>query len=98
MAATPPITPATIPATFPFRFPCDADDGEFVSPGTPLAFIVWTGTLTKSSQERKKQVPVCTNLRANGAYMAPSAGLITVAPTLVGILDIISQLTHLPTP
>ena len=97
-AATPPITTPTIVAKFPFRFPCDDDDGKFVSTGRALAFIVWTGTLTKSSQERKKEAFVCTNLRANGAYIAPSAGLITITPYSVGILDIVSQLTHLPTP
>ena len=50
-AATPPITPLTIAPMFPFRTRCDGDDGDdgdddgFVSPGSPLAFIIWAGTL-----------------------------------------------------
>jgi hypothetical protein len=96
-AATTPITPPTIAPILPFRFPCD---GEFVVPGGPEAFIVCAGTLRKyPSQERHKmEVPLCTNFRANGAYIAPSAGLICITTTLVGIPDIISQLTHLLSP
>jgi hypothetical protein len=94
-ATAPPIPPPTIAPMFPFRFPCDDElfDGEFDSPGTgtPLAFIVWAGTLRKYlSQEREMEVPLCTNFRANGAYIAPSAGLIGITVNLVGTPDMIS--------
>ena len=45
------------------------------------------------------EVPLCTDFRANGAKLAPSAGLIRITTSLVGTPpDTISRSTHLVTP
>ena len=68
MATTPPVTaPAIVPV-------CDGADGDVVV--VTLAFIVRTGALEveRLSGMRQSRV-IYTNFRANGANIAPCAGL-----------------------
>ena len=67
--------PATTPpATAPV---CDLDDVPLAVVVVRFAVISTTGALRKVSQSLKKTgFSPNTNLRANGAYIAPCAGLV----------------------
>ena len=72
---------------------------DFFFVAVPLGFTLSTGTLRESpSQPWKMEELLCTNFKANGANIAPCAGLITIKPTSVVTLEINFQLTYLATP
>jgi hypothetical protein len=87
-------TAATPPKTAPAIAPVcdDAADCSLALPApvvVTLAFIVKTGALKErglSNIKQSKRSP-CTNFRANGANIAPWAGLIMVMAMLITTLD-----------
>ena len=94
-AATPPMTPPAIAGGFDFA--CDESDDFVVV--VPLGFMLSTGALREGpTVSHQRDEALWTNFRANGAYTAPWAGLITIIAISVDIRDTNAQLTHLATP